>query len=111
MAAFGISQSSSMAPDASKAKSSAASIFAILDRKSKIDSSFASGMTIGNVKGDLELHHVSFRYPSRPNVQIFRDLCLAIHSGKVVCWDFTQRVVIFILYRMARHRKLLNLLF
>jgi ATP-binding cassette subfamily B (MDR/TAP) protein 1 len=85
MAAVGISQSSSLAPDASKAKSSAASVFAILDRKSKIDSSDASGTTIENVKGDIELHHVSFRYPTRIDVQIFRDLCLAIHSGKVIC--------------------------
>uniref|UniRef100_A0A2N9EIP8 Uncharacterized protein n=1 Tax=Fagus sylvatica TaxID=28930 RepID=A0A2N9EIP8_FAGSY len=84
MAAVGISQSSSLAPDASKAKSSAASVFAILDRKSKIDSSDASGTTIENVKGDIELHHVSFRYPTRIDVQIFRDLCLAIHSGKTV---------------------------
>ncbi|XP_050239583.1 ABC transporter B family member 11-like [Quercus robur] len=84
LAAFGITQSSSLAPDASKAKSSAASIFAILDRKSKIDSSDAFGMKIENVKGEIELQHISFRYPTRPDVQIFRDLCLAIHSGKTV---------------------------
>ncbi|XP_059434630.1 ABC transporter B family member 11-like isoform X2 [Corylus avellana] len=84
MTAVGISQSGSLTPDASKAKSSVASLFAILDRKSKIDSSDASGTTIENVKGDIELHHVSFRYPTRPGIQIFRDLCLAIHSGKTV---------------------------
>ncbi|XP_050239582.1 ABC transporter B family member 11-like isoform X2 [Quercus robur] len=84
LAAIGISQSSSLAPDASKAKNSAASIFAILNGKSKIDSSDASGMTIEDVKGEIELHHVSFSYPTRPDVQIFRDLCLAIHSGKTV---------------------------
>ncbi|KAG7995644.1 hypothetical protein I3843_01G120600 [Carya illinoinensis] len=84
MAAVGIAQSSSLAPDASKAKSSAASIFAILDRKSKTNSSDTSGTTIENLKGDIELHHVSFRYPMRPEVQIFRDLCLAIHFGKMV---------------------------
>ncbi|KAL4643334.1 hypothetical protein ACB092_02G084900 [Castanea dentata] len=84
LAAIGISQSSSLAPDASKAKNSAASIFAILNGKSKIDSSDVSGMTIEDVKGEIELHHVSFSYPSRPDVQIFRDLCLAIHSGKTV---------------------------
>ncbi|XP_035548260.1 ABC transporter B family member 11-like isoform X2 [Juglans regia] len=84
MMAVGISQSGSLAPDASKAKSAAASIFAILDRKSKVDSSDTSGMTIENLKGDIEIHHVSFRYPTRPDVQIFRDLCLTIHSGKTV---------------------------
>ena len=83
MAAIGISQSSSLAPDSSKAKSAAASVFAILDRKSKIDPSDESGMTLDTVKGDIELKHVSFKYPTRPDVQILRDLCLTIRSGKV----------------------------
>ncbi|XP_074310741.1 ABC transporter B family member 21-like [Silene latifolia] len=84
MAAMGISQSSSLAPDASKAKSAAASVFSILDRKSKIDPSDKSGTTLEQVKGDIVFQHVSFTYPSRPDVQIFRDFCLNIHHGKTV---------------------------
>lgn len=84
MAAIGISQSSSFAPDSSKAKSAAASVFAILDRKSKIDPSDESGTTLDEVKGEIELRHVSFTYPSRPDIQIFRDLSLTIHAGKVI---------------------------
>ncbi|KAK9288528.1 hypothetical protein L1049_016987 [Liquidambar formosana] len=84
MAALGISQSSSLAPDASKAKSSAASVFAILDRKSNIDSSDNSGTTLENVEGKIKFHHVSFKYPTRPDLQVFRDLCLTIRSGKTV---------------------------
>ncbi|KAJ7955339.1 ABC transporter B family protein [Quillaja saponaria] len=84
MAGVGISQSASMAPDAGKAKSSAASIFAILDRKSEIDSNDDSGTKLENVKGEIEFVHVSFKYPTRPDVQVFRDLCLAIHPGKTV---------------------------
>ncbi|KAG9457822.1 hypothetical protein H6P81_002330 [Aristolochia fimbriata] len=84
MAALAVSQSSSLAPDATKAKSSAASVFAILDRESKIDPSDSSGMTLQEVKGDLEFQHVSFKYPTRPDVQIFQDLCLAVRSGKTV---------------------------
>ncbi|KAK8570318.1 hypothetical protein V6N13_003005 [Hibiscus sabdariffa] len=84
MASIGISQSSSLAPDTSKAKSAAASIFAIIDRKSKIDPSDESGTTLENVKGDIELRHVSFKYPLRPDIQIFRDLNLSIHAGKTV---------------------------
>ncbi|RYQ89507.1 hypothetical protein Ahy_B09g096111 isoform D [Arachis hypogaea] len=84
MAAIGVSQSSSFAPDSSKAKSAAASIFGIIDRKSKIDPSDESGRTLDTVRGDIEICHVSFKYPSRPDVQIFRDLSLAIHSGKTV---------------------------
>ncbi|KAJ6710158.1 ATP-DEPENDENT PERMEASE MDL1 MITOCHONDRIAL [Salix koriyanagi] len=84
MAAIGISQSSSFAPDSSKAKAAAASIFSIIDRKSKIDPSDESGTTLDNVKGEIELRHISFKYPARPDIEIFRDLSLAIHSGKTV---------------------------
>lgn len=83
MAALGISQTSSLAPDSSKAKGAVASIFAIIDRQSKIDSSDDSGTTLENFKGEIELRHVSFKYPLRPDVQILRDLSLAIHAGKV----------------------------
>ncbi|KAL9235183.1 hypothetical protein vseg_009970 [Gypsophila vaccaria] len=84
MAAIGISQSSSLAPDTSRAKSAAASVFALLDRKSKIDPSDESGITLEQVKGEIEFKHVSFTYPTRPDVQIFRDLCLNIHCGQTV---------------------------
>ncbi|KAJ4899962.1 ABC transporter B family member 9 [Raphanus sativus] len=82
--AIGVSQTSALAPDSNKAKDSAASIFDILDSKPKIDSSSDEGTTLQNVKGDIEFRHVSFRYPMRPDVQIFRDLCLNIPSGKTV---------------------------
>ncbi|OMP07445.1 hypothetical protein COLO4_07339 [Corchorus olitorius] len=84
MAAVGITQSSTFAPDSSKAKSASASIFAIIDRKSKIDPSDESGTTLENVKGDIQLRHISFKYPLRPHIQIFRDLSLSIHAGKTV---------------------------
>ncbi|XP_022757720.1 ABC transporter B family member 21-like [Durio zibethinus] len=84
MAAVGISQSSSLAPDSSKAKNAAASIFAVIDRQSKIDPSDESGMTLENVKGEIELRHVSFKYPSRPDIQILQDLSLSIDAGKTV---------------------------
>ncbi|GFP93628.1 ABC transporter b family member 21 [Phtheirospermum japonicum] len=85
MAAVAISQSSTFAPDSSKAKSATASIFAILDRKSNIDPSDESGTTLeNNLKGEIELRHVSFKYPTRPNVRIFQDLSLKIRAGKTV---------------------------
>ncbi|KAK9934153.1 hypothetical protein M0R45_021307 [Rubus argutus] len=84
MTSVGLAQSSTLAPDVGKGRVSAASIFAILDRKSKIDSSDNSGMTIEHLKGEIEFHHVSFKYPSRPNVQIFNDLCLTISHGKTI---------------------------
>lgn len=83
MASVAISQSSTFAPDSSKATGAAGSIFAILDRKSNIDPSDESGTTLDNLKGEIELKHISFKYPTRPNIKIFRDLSLRIHSGKV----------------------------
>lgn len=83
MMAVGVSQSSSMARDFSKAEDAAVSIFGIIDRKSMIDASSEEGTTLGTVEGNIELQHVSFKYPSRTDVQIFRDLCLRIPYGKV----------------------------
>ncbi|CAH8390935.1 unnamed protein product [Eruca vesicaria subsp. sativa] len=84
MSTIGISAASSFAPDSSKAKSAAASVFGIIDRKSKIDSRDESGMVLENVKGDIEFCHISFAYQTRPDIQIFRDLCFSIPAGKTV---------------------------
>ncbi|KAL2341081.1 hypothetical protein Fmac_009021 [Flemingia macrophylla] len=82
--AMGISQTSSLAPDTNKAKDSAASIFEILDSKPTIDSSNNEGRALEAVTGVIELQHVSFKYPARPHVPIFKDLCLSIPAGKTV---------------------------
>ncbi|GMI66694.1 P-glycoprotein 21, ATP-binding cassette B21 [Hibiscus trionum] len=84
VASLAISQSSTFGSDSNKAKTAAASIFAIIDRKSKIDPGDESGVILENVKGEIELSHVSFEYPLRPDIQIFQDLCLAIPAGKTV---------------------------
>lgn len=84
ISAIGVSQTSAMAPDTNKAKDSTASIYEILDSKPKIDSSSNDGTTLETIKGDIELEHVSFKYPTRPDIQIFRNLSLSIPSGKTV---------------------------
>ncbi|PAN17166.1 hypothetical protein PAHAL_3G110300 [Panicum hallii] len=84
MAAIGVSHTSTLTSDSSKAKSAVSSIFAIMDRKSRIDPSDDAGVTLEPLSGDIEFQHVRFRYPTRPDVQIFQDLCLTIQSGKTV---------------------------
>uniref|UniRef100_A0A7N0VJM5 Uncharacterized protein n=1 Tax=Kalanchoe fedtschenkoi TaxID=63787 RepID=A0A7N0VJM5_KALFE len=84
MATMGISQTSSLAPDSSKAKSATASIFAVIDRPSRIDPCDESGTTLDSVKGEIVFRNISFKYPTRPDVQILRDLSITIHSGKTV---------------------------
>nr|CAD1834787.1 unnamed protein product [Ananas comosus var. bracteatus] len=84
LATIGISQTSALGADSTKAKESTASIFGIIDRKSKVDSSSKEGVVLANVKGDIEFRHVAFKYPSRPNIPIFTNFSLTIHSGKTV---------------------------
>ncbi|KAG8055753.1 hypothetical protein GUJ93_ZPchr0001g32161 [Zizania palustris] len=84
LATIGISQTSALVSDSRKAKDSAISIFSLIDRKSEIDSSNDDGMTLGDVKGSIDFRHVSFKYPTRPNVHIFSDFTLHIPSGKTV---------------------------
>ncbi|KAJ7544468.1 hypothetical protein O6H91_09G080400 [Diphasiastrum complanatum] len=84
LSALGVSQSAGLAPDLTKVKAAVRSVFTILDRNSKIDPTNPEGVTLPAVKGDIEFQHVSFKYPTRPDVQIFRDLCLFVHAGKTV---------------------------
>lgn len=84
IAAFGVAQSGSFFPDAGKTSGAAASVFAILDTNPKIDSSEDTGVAIERFKGEIVIKNVSFRYPTRPDIQIFCNLCLTIHSGKTV---------------------------
>jgi ATP-binding cassette subfamily B (MDR/TAP) protein 1 len=40
-------------------------------------------LTLDDVKGDIDFRHVSFKYPSRPDVPIFSSFTLHIPAGKV----------------------------
>ncbi|XP_057948239.1 ABC transporter B family member 9-like [Malania oleifera] len=84
ISAIGISKTTAMVPDYAKAKDSAASIFELLDSKPNIDSSSSEGTTLATIKGDIEFQNVNFKYQTRPDVQIFRDLCLSIPAAKTV---------------------------
>ncbi|KAL9232234.1 hypothetical protein vseg_007365 [Gypsophila vaccaria] len=84
ISAIGLSQSSSMAMDRAKAKDSAKSIFKILDSNPSVDSKSDEGITLENVRGNIELCNVSFRYPTRPDIQIFKDLSLFIPGKKTI---------------------------
>lgn len=50
---------------------SAKNVFAIIDRKSQIDSLDERGIKLEcNVEGNIEFRGISFSYPSRPEVQV-----------------------------------------
>lgn len=84
MSAIGVSQSASLTPDLTKTKIAINSVFELLDRKSLIDPFDTFGKTLKTVHGDIELRNISFTYPSRPTIPIFRDLSLTVPAGKTV---------------------------
>ncbi|RHZ74187.1 hypothetical protein Glove_227g57 [Diversispora epigaea] len=83
--ALGVGQASTFAPNISKAKIAAISIFEILERQSLIDPTQNEGKDRPTpVTGHSEFHDVYFNYPARPKVKVLRGLNLSIKSGKTV---------------------------
>ncbi|KAH9627359.1 hypothetical protein KSS87_001198 [Heliosperma pusillum] len=56
-------------------------MFETIKRTPDIDASSNEGITKEDIKGDIELKDVFFRYPARPDVQIFSGFSLQIPSG------------------------------
>ncbi|KAH9627361.1 hypothetical protein KSS87_001200, partial [Heliosperma pusillum] len=56
-------------------------MFETIKRRPDIDASSDEGITKEDIKGDIELKDVFFRYPARPDVQIFAGFSLQIPSG------------------------------
>ncbi|XP_054547892.1 ATP-binding cassette sub-family B member 5 [Talpa occidentalis] len=75
-----------LAPDYSKAKSGAAHLFALLEKKPTIESYSQEGKKTNTCEGNIEFREISFFYPCRPNVFILRDLSLCIEKGKTVAF-------------------------
>lgn len=82
--AMAAGQAISLAPDYTKAKDAASSVFRILDLESTIDSSSKAGQKLPDPKGKADLDHVQFSYPTRPSVVVAKDLSLKVPVGKTV---------------------------
>ena len=80
--AFSIAEALSMAPEIVKGSDALKSIFYILKRKTEIDSNDPKSRIVTNVKGDIEFRNVSFRYPSRLEIDVLEDLSLEIPAGR-----------------------------
>jgi ATP-binding cassette subfamily B (MDR/TAP) protein 1 len=72
----------SYAPNITKAKVSAESIMKLIESIPEIDSLFKNGKNIEDVKGHINFSKVHFRYPTRQNVSVLRDLNLNIEPGQ-----------------------------
>ncbi|KAI9196870.1 hypothetical protein LWI28_027690 [Acer negundo] len=62
-------------------KAAAYKMFETIKRKPKIDPYDYSGMTLENFEGEIEFKDVHFRYPARPDVQIFSGFSLHVPNG------------------------------
>lgn len=74
----------SLAPDITKAKTSAQDIIALYERKPVIDVWSTSGTPAGVTEGLIEFENVHFRYPTRPDVPVLRGLSLKVLPGQYV---------------------------
>lgn len=59
-------------------------MFETIKRKPTIDPYDTSGIMLEDIQGEIELKDVYFRYPARPDVQIFAGFSLHVPSGTTV---------------------------
>ena len=64
------------------ARGAAPRLFATIDRVPPIDSAREEGVKPSKVIGEITFENVDFNYPSRPDVQVIKDLSLTFPAGK-----------------------------
>jgi ATP-binding cassette subfamily B (MDR/TAP) protein 1 len=64
------------------ARGAAPKLFATIDRVPSIDSANEEGIKPTKVIGEITFENVDFNYPSRPDVQVIKDLSLTFPAGK-----------------------------
>jgi ATP-binding cassette, subfamily B (MDR/TAP), member 1 len=71
-------------PDISAAKGAATDIINLLDSTPSIDSESTEGRFPKDVKGEVVLRDIHFRYPTRPQVRVLRGLDIVAKPGTYV---------------------------
>ncbi|KAF9626088.1 hypothetical protein IFM89_030756 [Coptis chinensis] len=77
-----VAETVSLAPEIIRGGEAVSSVFSILDRSTKIDPDDAEAQPVESIRGEIELHHVDFSYPARPDLTVFKDFNLRIRAGK-----------------------------
>lgn len=72
------------APDYSKAKVAAAKLFSLFDRESAIDPYDTSGLKPETCNALVQFQRVRFNYPTRPEVEVLRNVDLTVRSGQFI---------------------------
>ncbi|KAL8214480.1 hypothetical protein R6Q57_003929 [Mikania cordata] len=85
VSANGAAETLTLAPDFVKGGRAMRSVFSLLDRKTEIESDDVDSIEVPDrIRGEIELKHVDFAYPSRPDTPVFHDLCLRVQAGKTL---------------------------
>ncbi|XP_009347047.1 ABC transporter B family member 19 [Pyrus x bretschneideri] len=76
-----VAETVSLAPEIIRGGEAVGSVFSILDRQTRIDPDDPEAEVVESVRGEIELRHVDFAYPSRPDIMVFKDFSLRIRTG------------------------------
>ncbi|XP_006462775.1 hypothetical protein AGABI2DRAFT_207384 [Agaricus bisporus var. bisporus H97] len=76
----------SFVPDMSSAKGAASDIIKLMDSLPEIDAESPEGNVLDDskVQGHIKLENIHFRYPTRPDVRVLRDLSLEVEPGTYI---------------------------
>ncbi|KAB1211634.1 ABC transporter B family member 15 [Morella rubra] len=77
-----IADARSMNSDLAKGLDTVGSVFAVLDRYTKIDPDDPESYQPEKVIGRVEIRNVDFAYPARPDLMIFKGFSISIKAGK-----------------------------
>ncbi|XP_048842261.1 bile salt export pump-like isoform X2 [Brienomyrus brachyistius] len=86
IAALNLGQASPCLEAFASGRGAATIIFETIDREPEIDCLSETGYKLDRVKGDIEFHHVTFNYPSRPEVMILDQLSVLVKSGETTAF-------------------------
>ncbi|XP_021747650.1 ABC transporter B family member 1 [Chenopodium quinoa] len=85
VSANGAAETLTLAPDFIKGGRAMKSVFELLDRKTEIEPDEQDATLVPErLRGEVELKHVDFSYPTRPDISVFQDINLRARAGKTL---------------------------
>ena len=77
-----IAEAASMTSDLAKSAEVVGSLFAILDRYTRIEPDDSNGYLAEEITGRIQICDIDFAYSARPNAIILKDSSITIEAGK-----------------------------